>query len=112
MESSEVCTKNLSTAVGFELQNGREYNYLYRIFSIKRPGAAARRLIKICGFDQAFFRGRRVIGVGSLLMKYSFLFSIFFFRLIYYYRSSETQGQFVAGGTAIFPFVLSLDLRG
>ena len=25
MEYSEVCTENLSTAVGFELQNGREY---------------------------------------------------------------------------------------
>ena len=37
MESSEVCTKNLSTAVGFELQNGREY--ICTVFSrLNAPG--------------------------------------------------------------------------
>ena len=40
----------------------------YFLISIKRP----RRLIKIRKFDLAFFRGRRLIGVRRILMKYDF----------------------------------------
>ena len=37
MESSEVCTKNLSTAVRFELQTGRDY--ICTVFSrLNTPG--------------------------------------------------------------------------
>ena len=80
---------------------------MYRIFSIKRP----RRLIEICSFDQAFSWGRRLILVGRLLMKYNFLYSCFFLQFDLLLPILGDPGAVCQGGTTIFPFVLSLDLR-